>query len=303
MTFASSGAHVRALVRDGEVEREQAVGISTGGRVVEVDGNTVHRLAEYAVLTPVVAFDVTSMTLVSSSGGDRRKLIDRLALYSRRLSLADVTAYSRAVKTRRLVLEARGTSAPDLEEWEELIARHGSSWFAARASTAALLAPAIEDIFAAMAPQSQPLKVVFHHGAPEDVSSFRAALGEKRDYDRGHRSDAIGRHKDDLRIVMGGRDVRVIGSQGERRAIVLALKLAELKLLQLMRGTTPILLLDDVSSELDAKRTERFLSTVRDADAQVLLTTTRPELIARNHLWDRADRHDFCVSSGEVCAV
>ncbi len=298
--FGATAAHVHARIHDVDHLRDQEVGIHATGRIAEVDGKPARRLAEYAVLTPAVIFDTTSMNLVAGPGAERRKLMDRLALFAMPSSYADALAYSHAVKARRRILQTRGSNARDLADWEEVIVRHGHAWAMARAVAVESLAASAQTMFSTIARNAQPLHLAFHRGTPAEASAFTAALASARDHDSRHRSDAIGRHKDDLRISLASRDLRSSASQGERRATVLAIKLAEIELLRVSRGTTPLLLLDDVSSELDATRMQAFLATVRDADPQVLLTTTRPELIPHRDLWAASDRCNYSVCAGDV---
>jgi DNA replication and repair protein RecF len=301
--FGADAAHVHACVQEGHSSRDQAVGVSLLGRVAEVDGKPARRLAEYAVLTPAVVFDAMSMSLVAGSGAERRKLMDRLALYASPASYADALAYARAVKARRRVLDTRGSASRDLDHWEELIVRHGSSWAAARARAVASLSASARDMFVAIARGAPSLTMAFQWGAPAEPEAFRAGLIAAREHDRGRRSDAVGRQKDDIHIALGTRGIRSNASQGERRAIVLAIKLAEITLLRRIRGLTPILLLDDVSTELDATRTEAFLSAVREADPQVLLTTTRPDLIPHRNFWTAPDHAHHRLRGGAIACA
>jgi DNA replication and repair protein RecF len=303
ISFSTHTAHVSAHMQEADSPREQAIAIVSSRRIPYVDGSRVPRLADYAVLTPAVVFDTSSLNLVAGPGAERRKLLDRLALYATATSYADALAYTRAVAARRRVLETRGTSAPDLDHWEDLIARHGHSWAEARARAAHSLAAAAHDMFASIAPLSHPLRLVFHRGTPEDAAGFRAALSTARDHDRLHRSNRVGRHKDEIHIQLGRLHMRCTASQGERRSAVLAMKLAEIVLLRRARGVTPLLLLDDLSSELDPTRMHAFLSVVRHLHPQVLLTTTRPELIPHRSLWSASDRCDYGVHAGDIRAI
>jgi DNA replication and repair protein RecF len=94
--------------------------------------------------------------------------------------------------------------------------------------------------------------------------------------------------------------VRATASQGQHRAIVLALQLAEIEVVRGLRAIRPILLLDDVSSELDRDRTAALFASLRDKQGQVWLTTTRPELIETGFLPGMGDRRDFRVARGEI---
>ncbi len=131
---------------------------------------------------------------------------------------------------------------------------------------------------------------------------FRTELAKNRRRDRARRSATSGPHRDDLSISLGGRSARGMASQGQHRAIVLSLNLAEIEVIGEARGVRPMLLLDDVSSELDRARTLSLFASLGREQSQVLLTTTRPELIDTGKL-GTGDRRDFCVIGGHITAT
>jgi DNA replication and repair protein RecF len=110
----------------------------------------------------------------------------------------------------------------------------------------------------------------------------------------------VGPHRDDLALSISGRPVRGVASQGQHRAVTLALKSAEIDVIGGARGVRPVLLLDDVSSELDRERTAALFAFLRDQEGQVLLTTTRPELIDTGV---DAERCDFAIEKGVLARV
>jgi DNA replication and repair protein RecF len=103
-----------------------------------------------------------------------------------------------------------------------------------------------------------------------------------------------------LKLDLGGHAMRGFASQGQHRAAVLSLELGEIEVVARSRGTRPILLLDDVSSELDLERTTALLTFVREQEGQVFLTTTRPDLIDSSLFAGAAERRDFRVVAGHV---
>ena len=112
-----------------------------------------------------------------------------------------------------------------------------------------------------------------------DEESYRRELVAARTRGRATRRRTVGPHRDDLSLELGGRPARGVASQGQHRAVVLALKPAEIEVVGTARGVRPILLLDDVSSELDRARTAALFVFLSEQRGQVFLTTTRPELI------------------------
>jgi DNA replication and repair protein RecF len=145
--------------------------------------------------------------------------------------------------------------------------------------------------------------------APADAEAFLAALAGLRTRDRARGSATIGPHRDDLELKLrrpssDAQSVRGMASQGQHRAIVIALELAEMDVIGELRDVRPILLLDDVSSELDERRTEALFRALGRQRGQVLLTTTRPELIATppDAVSGMDGRRDFVVEGGQIRA-
>jgi DNA replication and repair protein RecF len=110
----------------------------------------------------------------------------------------------------------------------------------------------------------------------------------------------VGPHRDDLVLSLSEKPVRGLASQGQHRAVVLALQLAEIDVIAEARDVAPLLLIDDVSSELDRERTSALIGAIFVARGQVLLTTTRPELIERRSDSVTDGRRDFRVVDGKI---
>jgi DNA replication and repair protein RecF len=292
-------ASVRARVREDDEAREQSMGLRVGGRAARIDGKRPASLAAYAVRTPVVVFHPGEVALSMGSGGERRRLLDRLALFVRASSMDELDRFARAMRERQRALETRGVSASDVVHWEELMVRHGVAVMDVRAEAASRLADAAVPAFERIAAPGLEFAVSYAPGAPRGADEYRAALAASRAVDLRRGGARVGPHRDDLALTIGGRPVRGVASQGQHRATVLALKSAELQVVGVARGARPILLLDDVSSELDRARTAALFVFLREQRGQVFLTTTRPELIEI----EGGERADFHVESGRISGV
>jgi DNA replication and repair protein RecF len=287
--FESDVASVRGrLVEDDDV-RTQSIGLGAGTRQARIDDKRPPTLAAYAVRSPMVVFHPGEIALSMGASAERRKLLDRASLYLAASSMGELESYTRAVRARQRTLEARGPLSPDLSAWETLCVRHGLSIMAFRGQAAELLASRAKEAFARIAASDLSLGVAYAPGAPLDAAGYHQALEDRRASDLRRGSAGVGPHRDDLALSISGRPVRGIASQGQHRAVTLALKSAEIHVIGEARGVRPILLLDDVSSELDRDRTEALFAFLRDLEGQVFLTTTRPELIATGAESSRAD--------------
>jgi DNA replication and repair protein RecF len=291
-------ATLRGVLEDDLGKRKQAVRIQRGRRLVRVDDKPMRSLAAYAVLSPVVSFHPGELELTMGAAAMRRRLLDRVTAYAQPTSMAELDAYTRALKERQRALEERGAEARDLDAWEELLVKHGLAIAGARQATLDALAPHAERALARIVgKQGHRVALRYAATAPANEGAYASELAASRERDAHRGSASLGPHRDDLLVMFDEREARAHASQGQHRALTLALKAAEMEFLSARLGKRPILLLDDVSSELDRERTSALFSLLTEQHGQVFLTTTRPELIATETL---AERRDFRVISGRI---
>src|SRR5690606_21362976 len=231
-----------------------------------------------------------------------RTLLDRVSLYFEPAVMDHRQRYTRASKERQRVLEERGTASVDLDIFETLMARHGCHVQAAHRRAAERLQAALEPAFTNMAAPELVLGVGFVPGGTEDEAEFLRELHSRRRGDARARRPGFGPQRDELELSIDGRSVRRHASQGQLRVLTLALKLAELECVRSARGAHPVLLLDDVSSELDPERTGAVYRFVRETVCQVFVTTTRPELFTTPDL-EPGERLDWRLHGGCLSAV
>jgi DNA replication and repair protein RecF len=289
-------ASVKLVVESDSVEYEQSVGLRGGTRLLKLDASKPESIVAFASRTPVVAFSPTDVALSMGPGKERRKLLDRVALYTSPSDAAATLRYARALRARQRALDHRGAKASDLDVWEDLVVKAGLETMQCRRRASERLAAHATLAFAEIGAPGLDLEARYVPSAPEDALAYAAALRATRDVDARRGSCAIGPHRDDLVLSLGGVVVRGYASQGQHRAVVLALKAAELAVVAEVRHTRPILLLDDVSSELDRARATALMGFLERQDGQVFVTTTRPELIAAK----ATERKDFGVARGEI---
>ena len=294
-------ASVRASMLEGHEEREQAIGLEGSKRYVTLAGKRPDSLASYAVRSPVVVFHPGEMVLSSGPASARRMLLDRIALFSDPSSMDHCRRYSAALRARQRTLETRGSDAIELGAFEELMALHGASLTAARRKASEHIAEKLQRSFDRITGEHKRIEASYKPGGSEDPEQARQLLCRMRDRDRHGKNAGSGPHRDDLKIKLGGYDARIDASQGEHRAITMALKITELYCIAEARGTCPMLLLDDVSSELDLGRTALLFDFLRETDAQVFLTTTQPSLVDTAK-FGPSERGEFLVRNGVVTA-
>jgi DNA replication and repair protein RecF len=216
-----------------------------------------------------LVFTPDRLAIVKGGPAARRAYFDRV-LGRLQPSRAPLPAeYSGAVAQRNAALRrtnAGFSSRDSIAPWTERVATLGAELVAARVETLAALAPAFRERAGELGLGDAEL---VYEGAPPEQPALEARLD--RDLERG--TTGIGPHLDDVRIVSGERDLRGFGSQGEQRLTVLSLLLAEAELIAERHGVAPLLLLDDVLSELDPSR-RRTLATIVGRLGQTVITST-----------------------------
>jgi DNA replication and repair protein RecF len=292
-------ASVRARIREGDHLREQRATIGHKDRSVLLDGKKPERLASYATRTPAVVFHPGDLELVNANAAARRKLLDRIALYVDPASSDARLRYTRAARERKVALDTRGPGARELDAFEQVMAEYGARFAQARAEAARRLLFALEPAFSSMADPGLVLKAQYKPGGSEDAAEFGRELAVRRARDARQRSASFGPQRDEIQLAVDGRSARHHASQGQQRILTLALKVAELDCVRDARGAHPVLLLDDVSSELDPARTGAVYAFLRETQSQVFVTTTRPELFPTPGV-SGVERADWSLVSGAL---
>jgi DNA replication and repair protein RecF len=244
------------------------------GKRAKVNGASLRAAEQLRVEVATLVFTPDRLAIVKGGPAVRRAYFDRALgrLSPARHSLPADYAAVLAQRNAALRRVAAGFSSRDaLEPWTAQLATLARSLVEARMETVALLAPQ----FAHHAEElGLPAARVSYSGAPPTEAELEAQL--ERDLDRG--STTLGPHLDDVTLASGTRDLRSFGSQGEQRLTVLALLLAEAELIVERRGPPPLLLLDDVLSELDPSR-RRILADRLAVRGQSFVTATEASVL------------------------
>ena len=304
---------VADLVKEGERAARVEASLSGGGRLLEVSleiegGMRRYRLngkpkraADLKGTAPAVSFSPDDLLIAKGGGSARRAAIDDLGgqLSPRYLRLR--SDYGRVVRQKNRLLKE---GAPDelLASANDMVVLAGSQMTAYRSALVSRLAPiassrygelsGAESFTMAYRPSWDRLPPASHGGhsdreaadaggggspvrigRDDAASALRAAIDQRAAEERARRRAVVGPHTDDVSFLLDGRDASTFASQGQQRSIVLALKLAEASLIEEMLHARPILLLDDVMSELDARRREALSAAILDG-MQSFVTTT-----------------------------
>ncbi len=287
--------------RDG-VGREIALYLGKEGRKARVDQKPVTRLADFFGNVNAVVFSPEEIAMARSGPDLRRRYLDR-AIFSGDLGyLLLHHEYHRLLKQRNALLK-RG-SRDGLDIWTGQLAEAGTRLMMKRMEYLAEVEPLVQRFYRDIAGCSEEAGLAFrpHFTSPEQVAGEGTgallALFEAHEAEELRRgTTVVGPHRDDVDFILNGRVLRTHGSQGQQRSFVLALKMAEIEYLERLNGAPPVLLLDDISSELDPQRNENLMTFLREKRMQVFITTTD---VSTLRLAGIATHASFHVSRGTV---
>lgn len=266
-----------------------------GTRRYTIDGKRPRSRAVYAASCQIVLFHAGDMQLTAGGPDQRRAFLDRMLEQFDPTYADTLAAYERALRSRNRLLKSDGPDRRAVSAYDELLASAGAVIGQARARLVAEMAPEVATTFEEISQQSLGLSVVYEPRVEPQVDRLRRALVEALPKDLARGFTADGPHADDLGFHFTAARARRFASQGQHRAIVLSLKVVELHELERRVGSVPILLLDDVSSELDRTRNRLLFERLSRLGGQVFLTTTHPEFILLD-----SDRHDYRIQAGRL---
>lgn len=292
----SSSSIIRAGIASQDRERLIEIEIPRdAARRTQVDKTRLKRTADLLGVLRVVAFLPEDLDLVKRGPAYRRDLLDDIAVQLWPSSFLDQSEYDRSLRQRNAFLKSGDHDDVTLGVWDSRLAQAGGRVMAKRARVMETLTPLLVEAYQLIASDDSDAGLTYAaswmggalHSASAGVyaDTLAKALETSRRVDYERRMTTVGPHRDEPGFSLGDRDARTQSSQGEQRTLALAMKLAAHKAITEALSETPVLLLDDVFSELDPDRA-KALAGALPADTQTLVTTARPEDIPiSGRLW------------------
>ncbi len=266
--------------KDGITETVKIVLSRDENKRVAVNDLPISRMSELMGVCPVVLFCPDGLKIVKDAPADRRRFMDISLCQISKAYFAALSQYGKILASRNKLLKSGGATDNTLAPWDELLADVGSKIIKSRRGFVRKLMPLAADRHAFLSDGKEDIGLEYEGVSGENTDEIKAelirAFARDRESDYRLKYTHTGPHKDDIIISVDGVDVRSFGSQGQQRTAALALKLAEMKLLTDVMGTSPILLLDDVFSELDAKRRKKLIDAL-DGFQSVITTTDKTD--------------------------
>lgn len=289
-----------------------------GRRTVALNRESLRRQLDFLGVLNAVQFSSLDLDLVRGAPDSRRGWIDGLLIQLEPVYASILQQYNQVLKQRNALLkkirafrqdnslESITSCEPQLRLWDEQLAAAGSRVTRRRARVIARLAPMAESWHRQISGETEHLNINYLPNVewteddPTKVQqNFRNKIAEKRAAEQFQGKTVVGTHRDEIEFTINQTPARYYGSQGQQRTLVLALKLAELKLIEEVIGESPLLLLDDVLAELDPSRQKQLLEVIGDR-FQTLITTTHIDTF--NYDWIK-DSQILNVEAGDISEI
>ena len=295
--FGCEQAHIRMNILKEELPYRIDMHLRKNrSKAIAVNGVPIRRAGELLALGGFVFFSPEDLQIIKSGPSDRRRFMDMQLCQQSAVYLKNLADYNRALAQRGRILREMSFKGGDemlLSVWDEQLVRCGRALIREREELCASLNELIAPIHLKLSGEKEHLKVIYRRDVEAD--DFPEVLAQNRERDIRMKMTCSGPHRDDLVFEADGIELRRFGSQGQQRTGALSLKLAQIELISKVKGERPILLLDDVLSELDENRQHFLLQSIDKV--QALITCTGVEDFTRNGF--QIDRL-FHVENGRV---
>ena len=272
--FEQDDAHIRMFVDKRGIEHKIDIHLKKNKtKGVAIDGMPIKKPSELMGMVNVVFFSPEDLTIIKNGPAERRHFMDMELCQLNKVYLHDISDYNRVVNQRNNLLKQAyydPALKDTLDVWDVQLTRYGKKVIEERERFIEKLNEMIVPIHEKLSGGKEHLTLRYEPNVSAD--DFENQLLLRRENDLRMKSTTVGPHRDDLGFYIDGINVRKYGSQGQQRTAALSLKLAEIELVKLMIKDTPILLLDDVLSELDSFRQNYLLESIRCI--QTIITCT-----------------------------
>lgn len=280
--WGENSAKMRAVAVKNGVKRTVDVTLSRlKPKSLSINGLPISRIGELMGVIATVLFSPDEIAIVKNGPADRRKFMDIALCQLSKTYFYTLQRYNKVLQQRNSLIKSGRADENSLYVWDRQLAENAAVIARNRKGFVHTLDALASANHAFLTLNKEKLEL-FYEGTcldsdEETVEAFLRALKEDRERDLRQGYTHCGVQTDDIKVVVGGVDVRKYGSQGQQRTAALSLKLSEVDLYRDRTGESPILLLDDVFSELDAERTERLVAKIDGV--QSIITCTEPSVV------------------------
>ena len=274
ISFFEEEAHIRTLIEKNGIEHKIDMHLRKNRtKGIAIDGIPIRKASELFGIIHFVFFSPEDLSIIKNGPSERRRFLDMELCQLDKIYLHHLSNYNRVVLQRNRILKEMAFR-PDYQDVLDVLdvqmIKYGTQVIVRRRHFIEELSQIMERIHNQLAGGQEQMALEYE--ADTDETSFAEQLKRNMERDLKQKTTTTGPHRDDLSFVVNGIDIRKYGSQGQQRTAALSLKLSEIELVKKMIHDTPVLLLDDVLSELDSSRQNYLLNSIQNV--QTLITCT-----------------------------
>ena len=274
IAFGQEEAHIKCIVeKNGSPDRIDIHLKKNRNKGIAVNGVPLRRASDLFGTMNAVFFSPEDLSIIKKGPSDRRRFVDMELCQLDRLYTTYLTGYNHVIQQKNQLLKdiyGNPSLKDTLAVWNEQLVRYGTQLIRLRREFVEEMNPITNEIHKNLTCGRENLEIRYEPDVTEQL--FEKALIQNEDREIRMKMSLIGPHRDDLAFLADGMDIRTFGSQGQQRTTALSLKLAQIAFMKKVRKDTPILLLDDVLSELDRSRQLQLMDSIRDIQTVVTCT-------------------------------
>ena len=280
--FGENEAHIRTMVEKNQMSYQIDMHLKKNrSKGIAINGVPIRKASELFGVLNMVFFSPEDLNIIKNGPSERRRFLDSEICQLDKIYLSDLTKYNKVLNQRNKLLKDM-VFHPDLEStlsvWDMQLISYGRRIISRRRRFVEELNEIVRGIHESISGGREQLTLTYE---PEiEEAFFEDELNRAKEKDRKYCSTSVGPHRADISCFIGDIDIRKFGSQGQQRTSALSLKLSEIELVKRCIHDTPVLLLDDVLSELDSNRQNYLLNSIHDI--QTVITCTGLDEFVRN---------------------
>ncbi len=280
--FGEEEAHIRMVLHRRQADHKIDMHLRKNKtKGVAIDGLPIRKASELFGIVNFVFFSPEDLNIIKNGPAERRKFIDSELCQLNKLYLDELSAYNKVLAQRNKLLKELAFQ-PSLEAtlsvWDEQLIRYGGHLISAREAFIDRLNTISGDIHRQLTGGKEEIRILYEPDT--SAEKFEENMAVNRERDLKYKMSSVGPHRDDICVLINDIDIRKFGSQGQQRSAALSLKLSEIEMIRTIVKTTPVLLLDDVLSELDSSRQRYLLDSIKDI--QTFITCTGMDDLLEN---------------------
>ena len=280
--FGEEEAHIRTVVCKKEQDFQIDIHLKKNrAKGIAINQLPIKKASDLFGILNIVFFSPEDLNIIKDGPAERRRFLDLELCQLDKIYLSDLTAYNKVLKQRNALLKDM-IYRPDLKDtlpiWDEQLVEYGKRIIRRRQSFIEELYEIVQEIHGNLSGKRELLTLKYEPNV--ESIFFQDELFRASERDRKLCQTSVGPHRDDISFMLGDIDIRKFGSQGQQRTAALSLKLSEIELVKKSIGDTPVLLLDDVLSELDSNRQNYLLNSIHDI--QTIITCTGLDEFIKN---------------------